>query len=173
MDRRFNQGPVIAGLLVVVGLVLWSCIPSGPCGELECGAYVAPLHTRAAVLESTLRAVETRASELEAACGGLYDACCPAATAAAGSVGLTATPWPTYTPRPTWVPLPTYTPAPSATYAPVLCRRCVVSGMLASEDEFGCPDGYVCEICETCYALCVPADSPRAGCNFCAGMVIP
>jgi hypothetical protein len=169
--QRDGRGILIASVVVLVVLVLFACVEDGTPSPVPCTQTVAALGTRAAGAEATLSAVETLVDQLAVACGGLWDDCCVplTATAAAGpQPEATLTPLPTYTPRATHTPLPTYTARPSATAEPPFCRRCIVDDAV-----YGCPDDYVCELCDECYLLCVPAESPRAGCNFCAGILIP
>jgi hypothetical protein len=173
-DSRLRLGPLLAVVLAVVGLVLWGCIGDLPCGEEDCAPYVAPVWTRAVAAERTLVVVETVVDDLGRACAALWDSCCVPLTATAGAPVATAqpqatyTPVATYTPRPTYTAQATYTPRASATAEPFFCKRCIVD-----DPVYGCPGSYVCEACAECYFLCVPAESPRAGCNFCAGIVIP
>jgi hypothetical protein len=165
MSRR-GFGIVVACVLLSVGAGVWvGCQCGVPVPTLPCTRTAEALGTRAAAAEITLSAVETVVDLLASACAGLWDDCCVplTATAAAGPQ-----PEATLTPRATHTPQPTYTARPSATAEPPFCRRCI-----ADDAVYGCPEGYVCELCEECYWLCVPADSPRAGCNFCAGIAIP
>ena len=161
------------GLLFLIAVVLWGCVgdPTPTPGADLC----APAWTRLVAAEGTVSALETLADGLLATAGmptptggavatslpasdcepvlleclaevsRLWNCCADATAAASGGL------WPT------------------PTAAPDLCRRCIVD----AAEPFGCPPGYVCELCEECKWLCVPADSPRGGCNFCSGLVIP
>jgi hypothetical protein len=154
---------LLACVLLMVAGLMWACLdestptPAGP----GASSTIWPLWTRAVAAERTLVAVETLAADLAASCGLAWD-CCENARLTA------AAPTPVLSAVPSCVPHPTYTLYPSVTAEPPFCRRCVIG-----HAEYGCPDGYVCEECSACYFLCVPADTPRAGCNFCAGILIP
>jgi hypothetical protein len=161
-DRRLRLGPLLAVGLAVLAAVMWGCLDEPECGESDCAGFVGPVWTRAVAAESTLSAVETVVDDLAEAVGWLWDGCCVPGTLTAAAPSATAQPQITYT------PLPTYTAQPSATAEPPFCRRCI-----DEDPEYDCPGGYVCEQCSECYWQCVPEDSPRAGCNFCAGILIP
>jgi hypothetical protein len=170
--ERQRPSLLLVALLLLLAVMLWGCWDdSSPTPwQAEPSATIWPLWTRAVAAESTLSVVETLVEELAVACGELWDGCCAPATLQAeqGAVATltaaapvvaavpvaTVVPVATYTPRPTQRSalgaVATYTPYPSATAEPYLCRRCIVDDAV-----LGCPGGYVCEACDTCYFLCV------------------